>query len=815
MVWNWLPEVRGLKIAPTRPIPSPSSTESQPSPLIHPATLPIYKADEFMSIKRLVLPLATILACAASARAATPERLTTLATIKNMSNAEAQRHNNVSFQATVTYFRGFQNVLFVQDGDSAIYVSVTTDLNLSPGDRVLVRGEMRPSFRPYVVSSEVKFLGHGKLPEPVHATFGQMIRAETDCRLVTMRATVRAADLAKDPNYLRFVTYMRLMVDGENADATLDNDKEDPLSGLLDAEIEITGVESGDFDNKMQQTGVMLHIQSLNDIKVIRRSTVDPWSISLTPMDRIVVGRRLRDLSERMRVHGTVTYYEPSQSLVLQDGSRSLRITTQTARGVQVGDLADAIGFPDVQNGFLTLTQSEIRDDMVKAPIAPVLYRWRDLSVGGNEGLSHVFDLVAIEGQVVTEVRQATQDEYVLQGDGHLFAAILRHPGSASRASLAPMAWIPIGSRIRVTGICMLSDANPFNGEVPFNILMRSIDDVQVLTRPPWLNVTHLLYLVAVLLIAIVVVGARGWYIEHKTRRKTMALAHLEQRRSQILENMNNSRPLAEILEQIAALISFKLQGLPCWCEIGGGATIGNCPDNVHTPPWKVIEFAIPTNSSASLGSFFVALAGRTLNASEVETALASSVGLASLAIETSHLHSDLVHRSEFDQLTDVRNRFSLERNLDLQIGLARQSAGMFGLIYIDLNDFKQVNDHYGHLAGDIYLQEAAARMKRQLRPGDTLARLGGDEFAVLVPKVRSRAAVMEVAMRLEGCFETAFRLGGPIIPGTASIGIALYPEDSATKDGLLSAADAAMYATKNARRLAIELRAEPQRSRA
>lgn len=294
-----------------------------------------------------------------------------------------------------------------------------------------------------------------------------------------------------------------------------------------------------------------------------------------------------------------------------------------------------------------------------------------------------------------------------------------------------------------------------------------------------------------------------------------MALAHLEQRRSQILENMNNSRPLAEILEQIAALISFKLQGLPCWCGIGGGATIGNCPDNVHTPPWKVIEFAIPTNSSASLGSFFVALAGRTLNASEVETALASSVGLASLAIETSHLHSDLVHRSEFDQLTDVRNRFSLERNLDVQIGLARQSAGMFGLIYIDLNDFKQVNDHYGHLAGDIYLQEAAARMKRQLRPGDTLARLGGDEFAVLVPEVRSRAAVMEVAMRLEGCFETAFRLGGPIIPGTASIGIALYPEDSATKDGLLSAADAAMYATKNARRLAIELRAEPQRSRA
>lgn len=765
-----------------------------------------------MSIKRLTFCMAIIAVLSAFAQQARGERLTTLATIVNISNAEAQRHNYVSFEATVTYFRNYQKVLFVQDGDAAIYVSATTDLNLVLGDRVLVRGEMRPSFRPYVVSSDLTFLGHGPLPEPVHATYEQMIRSETDCRLVTVRATVRSADLGKDPNFLRFETHMRLLVDGENTEATLNNDKEDALKGLLDAEVEVTGVESGDFDNKMQQTGVMLHIQSLDYVKVLKHSKVDPWSIPLTQMDRIVEGRRIRDTTERMRVHGTVTFYDPNQSLVLQDGSRSLRITTQMASGVEVGDLADAIGFPDVQDGFLTLTQSEVRDDVVKAPIAPVLYRWKDLSVGGNEGLSHVFDLVSIEGQVLTEVRQATQDEYVLQGDGHLFSAILRHPGSASRIPLAPMQWIPVGSRIRVTGICMLADANPFNGEVPFNIMMRSFEDVQVLTRPPWLNVSHLLYLVAVLLVLVLVVGARGWFIEYQARRQTSALAQIEQRRSRILENLNASKPLAEILDQIAALISFKLQGLPCWCEVAGGATFGNRPEDLRDPAWNVIEIAIPSNSSASLGSIYVAQVGRTPTASEVMAAMTSSSGLASLAIETSHMHADLVHRSEFDQLTDIRNRFSLERSLDLQIELSRQTAGGFGLIYIDLNDFKQVNDRYGHLAGDIYLQEAAGRMKRQLRPGDTLERLGGDEFAVLVPEVRSRAAVMEVAMRLDSCFHAAFRLGGPVIPGTASIGIALYPEDGATKDGLLSAADAAMYKAKKARRHDFEMQPEQQR---
>ena len=119
------------------------------------------------------------------------------------------------------------------------------------------------------------------------------------------------------------------------------------------------------------------------------------------------------------------------------------------------------------------------------------------------------------------------------------------------------------------------------------------------------------------------------------------------------------------------------------------------------------------------------------------EKALSSAAELATLAIETRRLHADLVHRSEFDLLTDVQNRFSFERHLDRLIGEARNSAGIFGVIYIDLDDFKSVNDLYGHQVGDLYLQQVTSRMKRQLRPGDMLARLGGDEFAVLVPAAR------------------------------------------------------------------------------
>jgi diguanylate cyclase (GGDEF)-like protein len=134
----------------------------------------------------------------------------------------------------------------------------------------------------------------------------------------------------------------------------------------------------------------------------------------------------------------------------------------------------------------------------------------------------------------------------------------------------------------------------------------------------------------------------------------------------------------------------------------------------------------------------------------------------------------------------------------------ARRNAGIFGVIYVDLDGFKQVNDMYGHLVGDLYLQEVSVRMKRQLRSHDLLARVGGDEFAALVPMVRNRAEVQEIAHRMERSFDEPFVIAPYTIQGSASVGIALYPEDGANKDSLLSSADSAMYAVKNStRRLA------------
>jgi diguanylate cyclase (GGDEF)-like protein len=160
-----------------------------------------------------------------------------------------------------------------------------------------------------------------------------------------------------------------------------------------------------------------------------------------------------------------------------------------------------------------------------------------------------------------------------------------------------------------------------------------------------------------------------------------------------------------------------------------------------------------------------------------------------------------MMHRSEFDQLTETHTRFSFERRLDTLIQDSHLRADIFGLIYLDLDRFKQVNDHYGHQTGDLYLQEMTMRMKRQLRSVDTLARLGGDEFAVLVPNVRNRSVVADVAHRLERCFDEPFSVGDVVVlRGSASVGIALYPEDGTTRDSLLTVADTTMYVVKHTR---------------
>jgi len=764
--------------------------------------------DRIFPVKRLIPAVAIFLGWALAAWSAPPAPLTTLREIHALTNAQASQRLPVAFEATVTYYRGYENNLFVQEGDAAIYVQAPTDAKLVPGDRILVKGKTQGSFNPIVISESITLLRHGAPLTPEPASYDQMIRAETDCKVVTVRGIVRTADRTKSLVAPVYYIRLQLLMDGGYFDANLDSDDPGAIDGLLDSEVELTGVASEEFDSKMHETGILMHIQSLADIKIVQRSGSSPWSLPVTPMDRVITVSHLHDSTPRVRVHGTITYYQPGSAVVLQDGDKSIWISTLTYKPLRLGDEADATGFPDAHDGFINLVHGEIRDTEARAPITPLPATWETLTPRGYDSPGHHYDLVSIEGLVVTEVHEASQDEFVLAIDGKQFSAIFRHPDGP----VPIVREIPLGSRVRVTGICVLEYSNPFIAQVPFNILLRSFDDVEVVKRPSLLNVRNLVIVVVLLLVVVAVVGARGWALERKVRQKTAALAKsieaeaalerrstlLEQKRSRILEDINGSQTLADVLEKIAEMVSFRLNGAPCWCEIADGSMLGNCPPEPHD--LRIVRVNIETRSGPPLGAIFAALAPQAPPNDRETEALSDGARLATLAIETRRLYSDLRHRSEFDLLTDIYNRFSLHKRLDILIQEAAQNHGIFGLIYIDLDKFKPINDTYGHHVGDVYLQAVAGRMNDQLLGGDMLARLGGDEFAALVALQRGRSDLDRIVKRLTGCFDAPFVIEGHVIKGLASIGIAVYPEDGNTKDALLNAADTSMYAVKNAR---------------
>jgi len=727
--------------------------------------------------------------------AAEPAVLKTLHAVHSLSTADAQKGLPVAFEATVTYYTRTGVDLFVQDGNEAIYVETKPLQNLAPGDRVLVRGKTRDSFHPDVLGSNVTRLHPGVLPTPVQASFPQLIRAELDCMRVTVHATVRSADVGTFGDLHGI--FLKLVIDGGYIEATVASSVSLVPRDLLDADVEVTGVVSGVFDSKMQLTGILLEVPTLEDVKILKRAPTSSDALPITPMDQVLSTYSVQDQTRRVRVQGTITYYQPGTAAVLQDGTKSLWISTHAGDPLRVGDLAQATGFPDARYSFLALTDGEIQDSHIAAPVAAQPSTWSQLATwnsGNPDG--HQSDLVSIEGKVAAYVREESQDELVLFSDGKLITAIYRHPPDFD--STLKTKDIPEGARVRVTGVCMVVESTPINPseeELPFDILLRSFDDIVVVADPPLISVRNLSIAAGVLAVLVLLAGVKGWTLDRKMRRQAAEVAYVERRRSLILEDINGSRPLAEIIEEITELVSFKLKGAPCWCKIVDGAQLGNCPPKPES--FRIVEQEIPGHAGATLGTIFAALDPLTKTSALELEALTMATSLSALAIETRRLYSDLRRRSEFDLLTDTHNRFSLDKQLEALITEARNAASIFGLIYIDLDEFKQINDLYGHQVGDTYLREVSLRMKRQLRSVDTLARLGGDEFAALVPTARSRAEVEEIAHRLERSFDDEFRIDGYTVQGSASVGIAIYPEDGTTKDALLNTADAAMYKEK------------------
>ena len=172
---------------------------------------------------------------------------------------------------------------------------------------------------------------------------------------------------------------------------------------------------------------------------------------------------------------------------------------------------------------------------------------------------------------------------------------------------------------------------------------------------------------------------------------------------------------------------------------------------------------------------------------------------------EKREMERQLAHQARYDYLTQIPNRVLFHDRLDQALVRARRTGSPLALLYMDLDSFKEINDTLGHAAGDLVLRTAAERLVKAVREEDTVARMGGDEFTVVMSGFSGREDVVETVGRLFGSLSGPLVVGGQEVSVSASVGVALFPEDGEEADRLLRNADIAMYKAKERRGNAVE----------
>ena len=189
----------------------------------------------------------------------------------------------------------------------------------------------------------------------------------------------------------------------------------------------------------------------------------------------------------------------------------------------------------------------------------------------------------------------------------------------------------------------------------------------------------------------------------------------------------------------------------------------------------------------------------------EFASAIASTVSLSLEIQKRREMEQELEHQAYHDALTKLPNRSLFIDRLDQALKLAQRSNTMLAVLFLDLDNFKEINDSLGHAAGDQVLIKIAQRLNANLREMDTISRLGGDEFTLIVSDFKDAQFIHEVVLKLFNILQQPMIINDQELYATSSIGISIYPDDGKTSETLIRNADAAMYKAKESGRNSFE----------
>lgn len=703
---------------------------------------------------------------------------------------------------TVSYYDPSDGVMFFQDETGGVYVNTNRIYPVQTGDQVVIDGFTNASFRTEVaVGAVIRVVGHGKVYPAPEFSYPKLAAGDGDCLLVTFRGIVRAQDI--ELHQLTLSTHpspsihLDVAMAGGQVEVYLGPSFGDNPQSLLDSTVEMTGVAGGAFDAKNQLTGIMLYIPSPDSIRVIKRPATRLEDLSLTDIDDVFPSKKLDDTSNRVRVRGVVTLYKKGESAVLEQQGKSIYVQTRQTSELAIGDVVDAFGFASDHEYAPSLTEASI----VKTGLVE---RLKPQPITYSQAFSGLYsdNLISMSGKLVSQLQSAGTETLVIDEDGHLVSATLQ--------SSRPIKTFLQGSRVQVTGICRIVPGGPFRSPALFHIEMRDVGDVQLVANPSWWTVGHLLELLAGLLALATLIA--GWALLLRQRlltqtervQRSMSIAR---ERSNILEKINSAPTPDSILSTICGTVNSLLTGVACSYSFDERST-GRPTRQASQPEStkQLYKMDLQGSEGEILGWIIVAESDGYVASPDRHEVFEMLSETSRLAINQMLLHRALLHHSTHDTLTDLPNRRLCDLRFEHALEAARTNSGKVNVIYIDVDHFKEVNDQHGHRIGDIYLQQIAARLLAAKRQHDTLARIGGDEFLLIMPSAAASENSETVLSRIERCFDHPFSIEGRLFAGSASLGLATYPEHGMTAEALKLYADHDMYASKRQKNKPVEI---------
>jgi diguanylate cyclase (GGDEF)-like protein len=782
-----------------------------------------------------------------NAKSTQSSTLTSALAVHQLPLSAAAQAYPVLLHCVVTYYDPVEHLLFVQDRSDGIFVELEGEWNLplKAGDDVEIRGVSSAGFAPNVSNARIRVLGHGGLPAPKSGSFESAIRGREDCRWLELSGIVQGVAKRNSDTLLTLAF-------GANTYEAYVPAPPEALTHLVDAEVTLRGACGALFNSRNQLLGIRMFLPGADCIRVVRPPARDPFRMPPTAIADLLRFSNERELGHLVRVRGTLTYLGQSGPAWVQDASGGAMLQDHDAAGLAMGDLVDVAGFPAIAGFGPALRGAQVKRVQAGVPPLPRRITVPDAMSGAADG-----ELIRIEGTLVERLGHPGEQTLVVKAGDTTFDANL--PAGEMLASWEPGMRLRLTGICSVE----VQQSHDWIWPRKFRLLLRSPADVEILSRPPWFTARRMIpILIGALLVMVASLGWIG-LLRRRVRTQTDVLraqtvqlqaAHIGTRQAlekareaesldedsrHIVELIARDEPVDLIVDRIAEAVALHCEGAFCaillaapdvsrvcavpampsgWLEVLGSIDIRSITCSAEPRPAKEFsddpawaEFG-GTQQGARFGTFFSApilvysatvgvIAAFFRNEPDVKGGqLGLWCNIAALALERRTMHDQLAYRAQHDSLTGLPNRAMLEEELEAEIERAARRKGLLGILYIDLDGFKQINDTYGHDAGDTVLRETANRMSQGTRRGDTVARIGGDEFVVLLPQLARREDAGPIADKIAKMLREPIYAKQERVFVNASVGIAIWPLDGDRPDPLLRFADAQMYAAKRRR---------------